>query len=205
MHAYIALSLLAGTRTEEARALRWAHIDLDGGPAAGPPVPPHAAVWRSVRARGETKTERSRRTLALPAAAVQALRAWTGSLRLVGVGTGAGMLRSDALLAERPAQSVDAARPDPPGQCGFRSECLCRVVGTGIDVQLGRDSGLHEPRCEHDVLIPEQVHGPHVDEGRRQAGQVFRSLCRGRTRSLVVRHEQEPAFLSGSQSLMFAC
>src|SRR6185312_16858968 len=36
--------------------------------AARPPVPPHIAVWRSVRAHGETKTERSRRTLALPAA-----------------------------------------------------------------------------------------------------------------------------------------
>ena len=73
MHAYIVLSLLAGLRTEEARALRWAHVDLDGDPDAIPPVPPHVAVWRSVRAHGETKTERSRRTLALPAAAVQAL------------------------------------------------------------------------------------------------------------------------------------
>jgi integrase len=79
MHAYIVLSLLCGIRTEEARALRWAHVDLDGDPEARPPVPPHVAVWRSVRVDGETKTERSRRTLGLPAAAVQALRAWTGS------------------------------------------------------------------------------------------------------------------------------
>src|SRR5215472_11982071 len=79
MHAYIALSLLTGIRTEEARALRWAHMDLDGDPAARPPVPPHVAVWRSVRVHGETKTERSRRTLGLPAAAVQALRAWSDS------------------------------------------------------------------------------------------------------------------------------
>jgi integrase len=42
-------------------------------------VPPHVAVWRSVRTHGETKTERSRRTLGLPAAAVQALRAWSAS------------------------------------------------------------------------------------------------------------------------------
>ena len=55
MHAYIVLSLLAGLRTEEARALRWAHVDLDGDPAASPPVPPHVAVWRSVRGHGETK------------------------------------------------------------------------------------------------------------------------------------------------------
>src|SRR6185437_5316806 len=71
--------LLCGLRTEEARALRWAHVDLNGNPAASPPVPPHVAVWRSVRVHGETKTERSRRTLGLPAAAVQALRAWSAS------------------------------------------------------------------------------------------------------------------------------
>ena len=79
MHAHIVLSLLTGIRTEEARALRWSHVDLDGDPAARQPVPPHVAVWRSVRAHGETKTERSRRTLGLPAAAVQALRAWSDS------------------------------------------------------------------------------------------------------------------------------
>ena len=79
MHAYIVLSLLSGIRTEEARALRWAHVDLDGDQDARPPVPPHVAVCRSVRAHGDTKTERSRRTLGLPAAAVQALRAWAGS------------------------------------------------------------------------------------------------------------------------------
>ncbi len=66
MYAYIVLSLLCGVRTEEARALRWQHVDLDGDPAARPPVPPHVAVWRSVRVHGETKTERSRRTLGLP-------------------------------------------------------------------------------------------------------------------------------------------
>ena len=66
MYSYIVLSLLCGVWTEEARALRWQHVDLDGDLAARPPVPPHVAVWRSVRMRGETKTERSRRTLGLP-------------------------------------------------------------------------------------------------------------------------------------------
>ena len=41
---------------------------------ADPAVPPHVAVWRSVRAHGDTKTEKSRRTLALPERAVEALR-----------------------------------------------------------------------------------------------------------------------------------
>jgi integrase len=75
MYAYVVLSLLVGVRTEEARALRWDHVDLAGNSDAHPPVPPHVAVWRSVRVHGETKTERSRRTLGLPQMAIEALRA----------------------------------------------------------------------------------------------------------------------------------
>ena len=75
MRAYIVLSLLVGVRTEEARALRWDHVDLNGDPDIDPPIPPHVAVWRSVRLHDETKTERSRRTLGLPRMAAEALRA----------------------------------------------------------------------------------------------------------------------------------
>jgi integrase len=74
LEAYLALSLMTGIRTEEARALTWQHVDLDGDPAADPPLPPHVAVWRSVRPHGDTKTERSKRTLALPEFAADALR-----------------------------------------------------------------------------------------------------------------------------------
>ena len=68
------LSLTTGIRTEEIRTLRWDHVDLDGNPDARPPVPPHIAVWRSVRLHGDIKTEKSRRTLALPQNVVMALR-----------------------------------------------------------------------------------------------------------------------------------
>ena len=66
MYAYIVLSLLIGVRTEEARALRWDHVDLGSEPETSLPIPPNVAVWRSVRMHGKTKTQRSRRTLALP-------------------------------------------------------------------------------------------------------------------------------------------
>src|SRR5690348_10780173 len=59
MHAYIVLSLFVGVRTEEARALCWHHVDLDGDPKVSPPVPPHVAVWRSVRVHGETTGQRT--------------------------------------------------------------------------------------------------------------------------------------------------
>jgi len=63
--AYVVLCLLTGIRTEEARALRWDHVDLDAAAIA---------VWRSVRRGGDTKTERSCRTLQLPQTAAEALR-----------------------------------------------------------------------------------------------------------------------------------
>jgi integrase len=66
LHAFIVLCLLTGVRSEEARALTWEHVDLDAGTIS---------VWRSVRAHGDTKTARSRRTLKLPEIAVEALRA----------------------------------------------------------------------------------------------------------------------------------
>jgi len=73
--AYIVLSLLTGARTEELRALTWDHVELQGTPDADPPVPPYVAVWRSVRAGADTKTRKSRRTLALPRRCVEALEA----------------------------------------------------------------------------------------------------------------------------------
>ena len=68
------VSLLTGARTEELRTLTWDHVDLDGEPDVRLSVPPHIAVWRSVRAGGDTKTRKSRRTLALPRRCVDALR-----------------------------------------------------------------------------------------------------------------------------------
>ena len=87
-HAYVALSLLVGIRTEEARALRWDHVVTWEDDSAGwQPVTtagfdPAAAgedryaiyVWRSERHGGDTKTEKSRRTLALPRRCVEALQ-----------------------------------------------------------------------------------------------------------------------------------
>jgi integrase len=73
-YAYIMLSLCTGVRTEEAQALRWEHVDF-GDANSRPPRPASVAVWRSVRARGDTKTRKSRRTLGLPQLAAAALPA----------------------------------------------------------------------------------------------------------------------------------
>jgi integrase len=63
--AYVVVSLLSGVRTEEARTLTWANVELDAGTVA---------VFRSVRAKGDTKTRKSRRILQLPKRAVESLK-----------------------------------------------------------------------------------------------------------------------------------
>jgi integrase len=88
LHAYVVLSLLVGIRTEEARALRWDHVvtwvddSVGWQPVSSAGFDPSQAgedrfaiyVWRSEREGGDTKTEKSRRTLALPRRCVEALR-----------------------------------------------------------------------------------------------------------------------------------
>lgn len=54
--------------------MRWEHVHLDADPDGVPPVPPFIEVWRWVRRGGDTKTRKSRRTLALPERCVEALR-----------------------------------------------------------------------------------------------------------------------------------
>ena len=66
LSAYVVLSLLTGVRTEEARALHWSEVDLKAGTVA---------VYRSVRAKGDTKTRRSRRVLQLPKQVAASLKA----------------------------------------------------------------------------------------------------------------------------------
>ncbi|MBY8877466.1 site-specific integrase [Actinacidiphila acidipaludis] len=105
LYAYVVLSLLIGIRTEEARPLTWDHVHLS--PAEG--TAPHVEVWRSVRRHGDTKTRRSRRTLALPQHVVKVLeqhrrwqqqeRAWAG---LEWSGTG-------LVFATRTANALDAS------------------------------------------------------------------------------------------------
>ena len=66
--AYLTVSLMTGCRPEELRALRWDHvIGLDS-------AQPSIAVWRSTRQHGDVKTAKSRRTLAIPEQAADALR-----------------------------------------------------------------------------------------------------------------------------------
>jgi integrase len=109
MGTYIVLSLLTGARTEELRALTWVHVDLDGQPDASPRVPPHLMVWRSVRATGDTKTRKSRRTLALPRRCIDALTAHRQRQTALRTVAGAGWTDLDLVFASETGTALDAA------------------------------------------------------------------------------------------------
>jgi integrase len=104
---YIVVSLLLGARTDELRALTWSHVDLRGSEA--PPIPPHIMVWRSVRVGGDTKTRRSRRTLALPARAVIALAPHRIRQAAVRALVGTGWCDRDLVFASEVGTELDAA------------------------------------------------------------------------------------------------
>jgi len=158
MRAYVIVSLLTGARTEELRALTWDHVDLLGNPQATPPIPPHVAVWRSVRAGGDTKTRKSRRTLSLPRRCVEALEwqrehqateqanaggRWTEHGLVFSSTVGTPMDHSDVRRAFRTAiggaDGVDPARWTPRelrhsfvsllSDCGVPLEEISRLVG----------------------------------------------------------------------------
>jgi integrase len=109
MHAYVVMSLLTGARTEELRALTWSHVDLEGAASGQPPKPPSIQLWRSVRAGGETKTKRSRRTLELPALCVEALRDHRQHQLAQRIRMGERWVNNDLVFATRYGTELDAA------------------------------------------------------------------------------------------------
>jgi len=180
IHAYITLSLLSGIRTEEARALRWAHVDLGGDPAARPPVPPHVAVWRSVRTHGETKTERSRRTLGLPAAAVQALRTLRESQAGERLAAGDDWQHTGLVFTTHNGAALDA------GNVRKMFKRVCTEAGTG-DGWTPR-----ELRTSFVSLLSHR--GVAIEEIARLAGHAST-----RTTEIVYRRELRPVITTGAE------
>lgn len=95
--------MLTGARTEEMRALLgWKHVHLDG-------ETPHLEVWRSVRASGDTKTWKSRRTLALPSRAVAVLRKHRAAQKEDRLREGTGWADESLVFATSSGAALDAA------------------------------------------------------------------------------------------------
>ena len=178
--AYVVLCLLAGVRTEEARALTWDHVSLDGDPAADPAVPPHVAVWRSVRAHGDTKTDKSRRTLALPERAVQALREHQKRQ------AGQRLLAGEIWQAHGLVFCTAAGTPLAAGNVRRTFKKITKAAG------LGEDWTPRELRTSFVSLMSDS--GVPVEEIARLAGHSS-----SRTTEVVYRRELRPVITTGAE------
>jgi integrase len=170
--AYIVLSLCTGIRTEEARALRWEHVDF-GDPASMPPRPASVAVWRSVRAEGDTKTTRSRRTLALPRLAVAALKALHASAQSA---SGELVFRT----ASGGALDAGNVRRD------FRAVCRAAGIGTGWTPRELRHTFV-SLMSDSDVA---------VEEIARLVGHASSKVT-----ETVYRHQLRPVITTGAEKM----
>jgi integrase len=179
MHAYIALCRATGIRTEEARALRWEHINF-GDSAADPRVPASAAVWRSVRANGDTKTEKSRRTLGLPQMAADALRTLKQQQAADRHAAGIQYTGQDLVFATRTGSPLDAANV----RREFRAACMAANIGTGWT-----------PReLRHSFVSMMSTSGVPVEEIARLGGHTST-----RTTEIVYRRELRPVLITGAE------
>ena len=181
MHAYISLCLATGIRTEEARALRWEHVDF-GDPSARPPVPASAAVWRSVRSHGDTKTEKSRRTLGLPQMAVDALRAHKERQAGERLAAGGQWSDHDLVFSTRTGGALDAANV----RREFKAACRAAEIGEHWT-----------PReLRHSFVSLMSSSGVPVEEIARLAGH-----SNTRTTEVVYRRELRPVLTTGAEAM----
>jgi integrase len=179
MHAYIALCLATGIRTEEARALRWEHITF-GDPTASPPLAASAAVWRSVRAHGDTKTEKSRRTLVLPQMAADALRTLKQQQAADRHDADLQHAGHDLVFATRTGAPLDAANV----RREFRAICKTANIGEHWT-----------PReLRHSFVSLMSTSGVPVEEIARLAGHTST-----RTTEIVYRRELRPILTTGAE------
>lgn len=185
MHAYIVVSLLTGARTEEVRALRWDHVDLDGDSKADPPVPPHMFVWRSDRAGGDTKTAKSRRTLALPKQVATVLRTHRANQAKARLRAGKRWTDTGLVFTSAVGTPLDASHV----RRDFR---IALKPVEGIDP---KDWTPRELRHSFVSLLSE--HGVQVEEIARLVGHAGGS----KVTEQVYRHELRPVMETGAQAM----
>jgi integrase len=187
LEAYITLSLLAGLRTEEARALRWDHVvgwtNGQWRPVieAGFDHPQLAVfVWRSERAGGDTKTPRSRRTLALAHRCAAALR--EQKIRQSADRLAAGQLWQDHNLVF--ASTVGTPLDDHNIRRQFRK--ITQAAGLG-NTWVPRE-------LRHSFVSVLSAHGVPVEAIALLAGDNQTA-----TTELVYRHQIVPALTRGAE------
>lgn len=181
MHNFIVVALLTGARTEELRALRWEHVHLERTTATGTPPGSYVEVWRSVRTHGDTKTRRSRRTLALPARCVEALQAQRALLAKERAAAGTNWVEHDLVFPSRAGTLMDKDN----ARRAFRA-ALAQVPG--IDPQEWTPRELR-----HSFMSLLSDSGVPIEEISRLVGHSGTSVT-----ELVYRHQIRPVIQTGA-------
>ncbi len=176
-HAYIAVSLLSGARPEEVRALRWDAVVLD--PPEG--VPPHINVWRSVREGGDTKTQKSRRTLAIAGYVAAVLAEHREKQAAIKAKAGEAWQENGLVFPSRVGTEQDSHNV----RRSFRS-ALRHVPGLVPEEWTPRD-------LRHSFVSILSEHGLPIEEISRLMGHSGTAVT-----ELVYRHELRPVLESGA-------
>jgi integrase len=187
---YVILSLLTGARTEELRELRWDHVvAYDGATDKWRPVTTAGwdyeqfaiHVWRSVRATGDTKTRKSRRTIALPRRCVVALRAWR-------VSQAAGLPKTAQRAGVLVFASATGARLD--------KDTVLRAF-RGITAATALDGKRWTPReLRHTFVSVLSDDGMPIEQISQLAGHSDTA-----TTETVYRHQIRPVVLHGAEAM----
>jgi integrase len=174
MHAYIVVSLLLGARTEELRPLTWPHVSLDS-------TPPFIQVWHSVRAKGETKTLKSRRSLELPQRCVEVLRLHHDRQRELRKAAGGRWHDNDLVFASTAGTQLDAANV----RRAFRKV----ADAAGLDA-----SGWTPRELRHSFVSLLSDSGVPIEQIARLVGHSSTS-----TTERVYRHQIRPVVQGGAE------
>jgi integrase len=180
LHHYIVVSMLTGARTEELRALRWEHVHADPLDT----VPPHIEVWRSVRSDGDTKTRKSRRTLALPARCIEALRKQRAQQAADRLAAGERWHESGLVFTTALGTAMDAAN-------------VRRDFRRALDLVPGLDPKDWTPReLRHSFVSLLSDAGVPAEEISRLVGHSGTSVT-----ELVYRHQIRPVIQTGATAM----
>jgi integrase len=139
-------------------------------------------VWRSIRAPGDTKTEKSRRTLGLPQMALDALRVHKKRQVEERLAAGAQCGERDLVFATRTGGALDAANV----RREFKAACRA--------AKIGDDWTPREQR--HSFLSLMSTSGVPVEEIARPAGH-----SNTRTTEVVYRREPRPVLTTGAEAM----
>ncbi len=187
---YVVLSLLTGARTEELRELRWDHVvAFDKEADKWRPVTEAGwnheqfavHVWRSVRATGDTKTRKSRRTVALPRRCVAVLQAW--------------QIRQPADMSATARRTVVLVFASATGG-RLDKDTVLRAFRT-IIASAGLDSRPWTPReLRHTFVSVLSDDGMLIEQISQLAGHSETA-----TTETIYRHQIRPVVLHGAQAM----